>query len=244
MSEVDDNTTASSADAAGPPAADELSAMAEVDLLPAWYARLVTRRRRLRWQGGATAVLVVAMGVTVIVRQERVAASQATLARLDGHRRAADSTLGRLRDAEARLSGLSQRAALQSRLGLPLELARVVADVEAALAPGTAITLVSATTETNAPPPAEVAAARRKGVPPPGQTKVLRFTLDGVAATPADVQQLYAALRDHPLLIRDETKMRLAAAQVNGKAAQSFHMLFAIDLLPDGVFEPDPKGAR
>ena len=218
------------------------TAMAEIDLLPDWYAKFVRRRARVRWQAAVTVGLLVAMGVILILRREHVAESRGELAHLVDRRRVTDVTLDRLGAEEARLAKLSGRAAVLSRVGLPLEVTRVLADVQRAMAATTTVVSLEATTESATPSATDVAVARKRGLTPPGPTKLLRFKLDGLAENSLDATRFYEALRDNALFRRDETTLQFKSDQFNGKAVSSFTIVFVVDLLPDGMFEPDAGG--
>ena len=235
MTSAADGAASEKSDNAGDDAA---LVMAEVDLLPAWYGGFVRRRRHVRVQAGITVGLLVVMGTVLILRQENVSASRRELQVLQEKRLLTDGRLDRLRAQEARLAGLSDEASAYLRAGLPVEVTRVLADVEANIAPTTALLSLTALTESATPSVLDLAQARKHNRPPPGPTKVMRFTLAGVASTSAEPLRLHRALLENPLLRRDETRLvGVTSDTLNGKPVKSFVMSFAVDLLPDGVFD-------
>ena len=116
--------------------AQTAAAVAEVDLLPTWYAAHSRRRRRFRV---AAAVVVLASATlvgAVLVKHERAAASRGALASLDGRLRDTGRVLGELERERDRLSRATRRARAASRAGLPVPVSAVLAETLAGLPEG------------------------------------------------------------------------------------------------------------
>jgi hypothetical protein len=209
-----------------------LPAMVEVDLLPQWYPLLLTRRRRLMLQAWLTGLLVLALIAVLVWRRANEEATQVELASLEQQRRVTDVTLSALVVEEARLTELMHRAQLVARMGLPLEVSRILSEIDAAMPADVALTTFDAVVEERAVP---VRGAILRG-PTPARTttqRSMRFTFTGFAATPESVVSLSRRLQEQPLL-RDVTPARTQTTQVYGRPALLFEMSFRVDLAAGG----------
>lgn len=222
---------------------DGLTVMTEVDLLPQWYPVAVRRRRRLLLQAWLTGVVMLLMGGVLVWRQANVEATHVELVSLAAQRRAADRTLADVAAAHARLTELSRRAELVSRMGLPLETTRIVSEICGNLPADVALTSLDLRTEERAAAPDSAANAGRtgsrgsRGAP----MRQMHFGIAGLAASSDSVFALGEHLKSLPLL----HAVRIAgtqATQVYGRPAVAFEISFRIDLRTAGAIAAPRNG--
>jgi Tfp pilus assembly protein PilN len=228
-----------SASPSSAPQAEDLPVMAEVDLLPPWYPVLLKRRRRLLVQSWLTGLVVVALMAVLVWRQANEEATHVELASLEEQRRMTDAMLLQLEAEESRLDGLLGRAELVSRMGLPLEVSRVLAQIDAAMPADIALTALDVTMEERTGP-AQGAIARSPGVRG-GAQKNMKFTFTGFAASPDSVIALSRSLQQQPLL-RDVAPAGTQSTEVYGRLIVAFEISFRVDLSPGGGALAQAKG--
>src|SRR5688572_300165 len=219
----------------------ELPVMAEVDLLPGWYPVLLRRRRRLILQSWLTGLVVVALMAVLVWRRANEEATHVELASLEEQRRMTDLTLSQLLAEESRLDGLLARADLVSRMGLPLEVSRVLAQVDAAMPADIALTTLDVVTEERAGP-GQGGVVRAAGARV-GPQKNLKFTFAGLASSPESVITLSRRLQEQPLL-RDVAPAGTQSTKVNDRWVVAFEMSFRVDLSPGGGALTQVKGGE
>ena len=214
--------------------------MVEVDLLPSWYPLLMMRRRRLHLQAWLTGALVVVLVAVLVWHRASEEATQVELASLEQQRRATDATLSELALEEARLAGLLRHAELVSRMGLPLEVSRVLSEIDAALPEDIALTALDVVTEEQALPGQPLGLSR--GTNTYARLKQMQFTLIGYAASPTSIAALSQSLRKLPLL-RDVRHSRTRSDTVFNQQVMLFEMSFRVDLSVGGGALSEAKGA-
>jgi hypothetical protein len=224
---------------AQPPAEGDLPVMVEVDLLPPWYPVLLKRRRRLQVQGWLTCLVVIVLMAVLVWRRANEEATHVELASLEEQRRMTDMTLSQLLAEESRVNGLLSRAELVSRMGLPLEVSRVLAQIDAAMPADIALTGLDVTTEERSGP-AQGAPVRSAGVRG-GAQKSMKFSFTGFASSPESVIALSRSLQQQPLL-RDVAPAGTQSTEVYGRLIVAFEISFRVDLSPGGGALAQAKG--
>ncbi len=207
-----------------PPEEGDLPPMVEVDLLPRWYPVLLRRRRRLMLQAWATGVLVVILVGVLVWRRANEEASQVELASLVEQRRMTDAQLSELVVEEAGLDGLIRRAQLVSRMGLPLEVSRVLGMVDAAMSEDISLTTLDVRLEEQRLPGrnSQHATVRR-----------MRFTLVGYTENSKNATDFSSRLQGQPLL-REVKVGTVRATAILDRPVVLFEMTFHVDLAPGG----------
>ena len=205
--------------------------MPEVDLLPAWYPQLWRRRRWLRLQWCLTVGLVVLLLAVLVWWRANVEATHVELASIKQQRRTADATLSEVVAQEARLSMLLRQAELIDLIGLPLEVSRVLADLDAAAPKEISLTAVDARTENR------TVEARRGLIgsrPAPVTVREMHFSVKGLTEKRELPYAFAEALRQRPLL-REVKVHSTQAERVYGRAVEVFEIRFRIDLSAGGA---------
>jgi hypothetical protein len=205
--------------------------MVEVDLLPSWYPLLLRRRRRLHLQAWLTGALVVVLVAVLVWHRASEEATQVELASLEAQRRATDATLSELALEEARLAGLLRRAELVSRMGLPVEVSRVISQIDAAVPEDVALTALDVVTDEQSV--AAPGLGLSAGATTHARLKQMQFTLVGYADNPTSIETLGRNLRKLPLL-RDVRPSRTRSEIVFNQSVMLFEMSFRVDLTAGG----------
>ena len=219
-----------SATPAAPPADDP-----SPDLTPEWYPKTVRRRRSLLIQSAAGGLIVVVLGVILVLRAGREQAGRRELLTVDAHRARASATLGELSAEERRLSELVRRAQTTGRIGLPVEVSRVLAAVARAVPAGTTLTSLRAETTSDDPP----AARGREGGGASSARRSMGFRLRGVAPDAAAVAAVLEGLQAQPVFGGCRVTYGRHADGPRGPEVE-FEVTFAVDLnlIADGGGTP------
>ena len=205
--------------------------MAEVDLLPSWYPQLWRRRRLLRLQFSLTLMLVVALLAVLVWWRADVEATQVELASLEVQRRDADATLSEVVAEEARLSSLHRQSETISHMGLPLEVSRVLAELDAAIPREVAMTAIDVRTEARTIENRRVGATGRL---PPLTVRQMHFSLKGLAEKRETPFAFAESLRQRSALFAKVEVVSTQSEPVNGRSVEVFEIRFRIDLSAGG----------
>ena len=204
------------------------------DLLPPWYPAMVRRRRRLLWQAAVSGAIVVGLGTALVLRADDEWSAQRQLTVLDDRRQRTDAVLGELAAQERRLATLAERAETAGRVGLPVEVARVLAEVAGHLPAAATLREVEVRTEAEQPTAVERAdAARAAGASGAGGKvrgrRSLRFTLRGVTPDAADVATLLERLQSQAMFV--DPLVRYGRSVEGGAGVETeFEVAFVIGL--------------
>ncbi len=202
--------------------------MREVDFLPEWYPKARRRRRAVVVQAWATLLAALGVGLWLLVARTSVRSAQASLSNLDGELSSAKTQLDQLNQLRGLKAQLVEQDRLLADLGLPVDLARLTAELDRCMAPRMALTSLAVNTEERLRP-VDAGAMRGKAGPPPPIDRTLRVSVVGVAATDIDVATFFAALNAVPFfeqanIRRSEEKIR------DNRRMREFEVEFAVDL--------------
>lgn len=217
----------------------DLPAMPEVDLLPEWYPVLLHRRRWLTVQAWVTGVMVVLLLAVLVWWRGHVEATHLELASLEVQRRDSAVTLSEVEVEEQRLSSLLGRATLAAKMGLPVEVSRILSDLDAGTPEDVALIAIDVRTEQRL---VEVRATAGSPRPAPLLVREMHFRVSGLAKESASAFALSKALQGQPLL-RGVEVLNTQPAEPYGRPAWQFDLRFHVDLSAGGGGLSETKGA-
>lgn len=217
----------------------DLPAMPEVDLLPDWYPLVLRRRRWLRLQAWVTGVLVVLLLAVLVWWRGHVEATHLELASLEVQRRDSAVTLSEVEVEEQRLSSLLGRATLAAKMGLPVEVSRILSEIDTATPEDVALVAIDVRTEQKL---VEVRATAGSPRPAPVLVREMHFRVTGIAKNSASAFDLSKALQGQPLL-RGVELLNTQPAEPYGRPAWQFDLRFHVDLAAGGGGLSETKGA-
>ncbi|MEL7238489.1 MAG: PilN domain-containing protein [Planctomycetota bacterium] len=196
----------------------------EPNLLPDWYPQLMRRRNWLRLQMAVSLLLLMGLVLSLVAWRGNEEVTAWRLRDLDARRQATARELVTLQNEEERLATLMRRAEFIEEIGLPVEVTRVLAEIDKAATDSTAITSI------------RVAQNQRRSsaldVTP--TSLLLRFELRGVAARYEDVKQLHGTISRNSLF-QSVRLGRISNTMLNDMAGVEFDLTFAIELLLEDV---------
>jgi hypothetical protein len=172
--------------------------MREIEFLPDWYPRARRRQRMLALQVWCSALLIVGLGAWFTLARKNVAAAKTTLASVDAQ--LAQSRL-ELRQLDEQLE-LQEQLGLQkqivSKLGLPVDMARLLQLLETVMPKEMSIVELTVDTEEQATAPADSSTSTqaRQTVP----ERRLRVRVVAVAPSDVDLANFLAGLTATPFL--------------------------------------------
>jgi Tfp pilus assembly protein PilN len=173
--------------------------MRELELLPDWYPLAQRQRHWLRLQVQILLLVVAALAVWLVLARQNIAEARDSLALLDGQLRQVRSELKLLDEQTVLLKRLQVQQEVESRLGLPVEMTRLVSSIDAAMPEEMALVRVEVSTDQTARSVAELAQSARKGRAqaemPRDRHLVVRVV--GVAPTDAEVTTFFSRLTEN-----------------------------------------------
>lgn len=107
--------------------------MREMEFLPDWYPRLRSRKRQIALQGWMSLLIVGGLGLWLVLISRNTAAAQLRLERLSGDLSSTQVELEKLRSLEHLQRQLRVQDEVMARIGLHVEMTRLVNALEAAM---------------------------------------------------------------------------------------------------------------
>ena len=190
----------------------------EPNLLPDWYPRILRRRQWLRVQMVVSLLLVMALAFSLVSWKGNEEVTQWRLRNLNAHRQETALELAELQERERYLATLMRRAEVIEQIGLPVEVTRVLAELDQAASDSVALTRIHVTTD-------QQRGGAMNEVPP---TLMLRFEVKGIALSADQAISFSQHLQRDQLF--HETRLRRASHSEDGGPVE-FDMSFAIELL-------------
>ena len=197
---------------------------AEVNLLPAWYPAVVRRRRWLVLQAWGTACLVVVLGTLLLLRRDDEQANLRTLASIEADREATELQLAEVAASEIELRELTRAAEGLEQVGLPVEVAPLLAEI-ASLLPDNAVLTEVGFVEGASKLPAGLEKSKLKTMVP--RSEWLDIRVAGVARETSDVARLLEQVQANPLH-REAAIAYLQETDENGEPVMRFQIQFKI----------------
>jgi hypothetical protein len=197
--------------------------MREFDFLPDWYRQVVRQRKRLAVEGCCALLLIGAIGLRAAYSRHHAAVAAAATAELDRQivrAKAQAQELERLTNLRLRWAKQQQRI---ERLGAHVEAARLLSALDDAMPSGVALSDLQLDTDerpSTAPSTASATSTTERR---------LRIRLEGVAATPADLDKFVARLKAIPYFEQVSVGFNKDAVEA-GRSVSQFAITFSINL--------------
>ncbi len=198
--------------------------MREIDFLPDWYRHVMRRRKRLMVQAACSITLLAAIGLRAVYSRHHATVAEAAVIQTENQiaRAASDA-----REVD-RLTNLRQRWARQvqriERLGTHVEAARLLAALDDAMPSGVALSDLQVDTDER---PSTTAPSSGSAVP--SNDRRLRVRLEGLAASPGELEKFLARLKATPFF--EQVSMGFNKNTLDaGRTVQQFEISFSINL--------------
>lgn len=190
--------------------------MRELELLPGWYPLALQRRRRLRLQVQMALLVVAALSGWLVLARQNIAEARSSLALIDEQLQQTRSELQLLDEQTMLLKRLQMQQEVESRLGLPVEMTRLITTIDAAMPEEMALVRLEVSTDQATRSVAELASGGRKargGVESP-RDRHLVVRVVGVAPTDAEITTFFSRLTETPAF--QQVRMNYARDRQSG----------------------------
>jgi Tfp pilus assembly protein PilN len=205
--------------------------MRELEFLPDWYPKLRKSAQRLRLRVAVALLIATGLSVWTMLARHNIAEAEVSLDTLKAQLDQARGELQLLDIQTDLLRKLQAQSRIDARLGLPIEMSRMLAAVEACMPREMSLLEVTTDTETVAKPLSAVSADGPRVAPEALLQRSLRVKVQGVAPTDEQVTTFFAELNKLPLL--DQVRMTYAKDLVaDGHLMRQFEISFRINLDP------------
>jgi Tfp pilus assembly protein PilN len=202
--------------------------MRELDFLPEWYPQSRRRKRIVLLQGYMTLLLAAGLTTWFLLTQRNTLAAAATLADLNRQISQTHQEMHQLEEQVALKNQLLIQRQIGEKLGLPVEMSRLLYTLDHNLPPQMSLTDLSFDTQEQLKVANTLAAAR---VATQGDNidRRLHVRLDGVAPTDDDVANFLTGLARVPFF--DDVAMSYSRdGTENGRVMREFEVTFSLNL--------------
>ena len=208
--------------------------MREVEFLPNWYPRARRRRRLLRLQGLSTAGLVCGMGVWLVFAQHNLSAASAANKSANGQLAQSKLELQQLDEQLQLKQRLEVQRRIVSKLGLPVEMSRLITSIDHAMPPQMSLVELSIDTDEQlrsaTPGVPNKNAAERADQP---VDRRLQVKLKAIAPSEVDLANLLTALTNVPFFEAVQVGNSVDKSE-KGHDMREFDVTFAMNLSRSG----------
>jgi Tfp pilus assembly protein PilN len=206
--------------------------MRELEFLPEWYPQSRRRKRLLLLQGYMTLLVVARLITWCLLTQRNTLAAAATVADLNRQISQTHQEMHQLEEQVALKNQLLIQRQIGEKLGLPVEMSRLLYTLDHNLPPQMSLTDLSFDTQEQLKVANTLAAAR---VATQGDNidRRLHVRLDGVAPTDDDVANFLTGLARVPFF--DDVAMNYSRdGTQNGRVMREFEVTFSLNLNQTG----------
>ncbi len=201
--------------------------MRELEFLPNWYPQARRRQRWLRTQGIVTLLLVGGLGLWLGLAQRNIRAAQASLASVDTQLAQSQLELEQLQVQLKLKNQLEFQRQIVSRLGLHVEISRMLLTLEKLMPKEMSLTDLSFETSEELVRTADGATSAKNLQ----KTRTLRVKLLGVAPSDVDLANFLAGLTNVPFF--SDVGMTYARDKSqDGHIMREFEVTFSMSLNP------------
>lgn len=203
--------------------------MRELEFLPDWYPRIRKRRRWLLAQAWFTLVVAICLCSWLVVDGRAISAAKAQLATLNTQ---VDLSHGEVRvheEQKAAVEELRVRKTIDRKLGLPVEMTRLITTLSQVMTPEMSLTDLSVLTEEKPHPITSVADAQNAEAKAGAPDRFLKVRMLAVAPTDVDVAKCLKGLTNLPFF--DQVVMTFAKDRIEqNRVMREFEVTFTVDL--------------
>jgi Tfp pilus assembly protein PilN len=209
----------------------------DLEFLPTWYQQAQRRRRRLLLQAWGSLIVCCALVLWLSLVHRNVATAAQTLSAVDGQLHQSELELVQLQE-QLRLKGeLELQRQIVSRIGLPLEMSRLVRTLEDVMPKEMSLVELNVETEeqlARPTPNATVPVPARNATPDVDRRLVVRVV--GVAPSDVDLANFLAGLTAVPFFENVAMAYSKDKAQA-GHVLREFEVSFSLNLNRSAVGE-------
>lgn len=178
--------------------------MRELDFIPAWYPKLLHKKRLVILQGWFTASMIVALSLCLFVKQQNIHAAEFRRDHLQKQLGQAASELQKLNELQSLKAQMSRQAEIVSQLGPHIPVARLLDMLDELMPKEMALLDFSIDTEVEASAPGAMTsgtgATPVAGTPVTVYDRRLNIKLHGVAPSDAELGVFLTRLQTIPHL--------------------------------------------
>jgi Tfp pilus assembly protein PilN len=202
--------------------------MRELEFLPAWYPQARRRKRLVVLQVYMTLLLGGGLAAWMLLVSRNTRAAGASLSDINIQLSQTQSELHQLEEQVTLKNQLLVQRQIVERLGLPVEMSRMLSTLDQKMPPEMSLTDLSFETQEQLKVVSTLAGARSAGRGDNIDRK-LRIRLEGVAPTDNDVANFLAGLTNVPFF--EQVTMTYSRDRSdNGHVMREFEVTFCLDL--------------
>jgi hypothetical protein len=213
--------------------------MAELEFLPAWYPQARWRRRLLHIQVWSAVALFAGLGLWFALVRRNVATAKASLASVEVQLAQSQLELGQLQEQLQLKSQLEFQRQIVSRLGMPLEMSRLLRTLDALMPKEMSLVELSFDTDEQVRPQQKSAIPTVAATPvasspptatnaPPELDRRLSVRLVGVAPSGSELTNFLTGLTGVPFF--ENVTMNSKDKTQNGHLMREFEVTFSLNL--------------
>jgi Tfp pilus assembly protein PilN len=202
--------------------------MRELEFLPEWYPQSRRRKRIVLLQGYMTLLLAAGLGVWQLLAQRNTQTAAAALVGIDSQISQTHQEMHQLEEQVALKGQLLVQQQIVQKLGLPVEMSRLLYALDQQLPRQMSLTNLTFDTQEQLKVASTLAAARF-AVQGDNIDRRLHVRLDGVAPTDDDVANFLTGLARVPFF--DDVAMSYSRDHAeNGHVMREFEVTFSVNL--------------
>ena len=202
--------------------------MRELEFLPEWYPQSRRRKRIVLLQGYMTLLMAAGLIAWLFLAHRNTQTAAATLAGINNQVFQTHQEMHQLEEQVALKSQLLVQRQIVEKLGMPVEMSRLLYALDQKLPPQVSLTSLSFDTQEQLKIATSLAAARL-ATQGDNVDRRLHVRLDGVAPTDNDVANFLTGLSRVPFF--DDVAMSYSRDQTdNGHVMRDFEVTFSVNL--------------
>jgi Tfp pilus assembly protein PilN len=202
--------------------------MRELEFLPEWYPQSRRRKRLVKLQGYMTLLLAAGLGVWLVLVHRNTQSAAATLAGLQRQISQTHQELRQLKEQVELKNQLMIQRQIVDRLGLPVEMSRLLHAVDQQLPESVSLTNISLTTREQLRAANTLTAAQLTARGDSIDRRVL-VRIDAVAPTDDEVANFLSALTHVPVF-QDVAMNYSRDRSDRGRTLRDFEITFSVNL--------------